>query len=249
MKKLVFAMVAFVGLTVQATEVIAHRGFWDTVGSAQNSIAALEKADSIGCYGSEFDVWMTSDGGLVINHDATFRGVTMEDATAAVCGAVELPNGENLPTLQQYLECGKNLKTRLILELKSLRTPERETIAVEKVVAMVERMGLSDRVEYIAFSRHATEEFIRVAPVGTPVYYLEGDIAPVELKRMGCSGPDYNINVFKAHPEWIEECHSLGMKVNVWTVNNSEDMQWLIDMGVDYITTNAPIMLQKLLSE
>ncbi len=35
------------------TKVIAHRGFWNTPGSAQNSLAALVKADSIGCYVEE----------------------------------------------------------------------------------------------------------------------------------------------------------------------------------------------------
>lgn len=45
----------------QSTQIIAHRGFWKTNGSAQNSIAALMKADSVGCYGSEFDVWLTDD--------------------------------------------------------------------------------------------------------------------------------------------------------------------------------------------
>lgn len=37
---------------IAQTQVIAHRGYWKTDGSAQNSIAALLKADSIGCYGS-----------------------------------------------------------------------------------------------------------------------------------------------------------------------------------------------------
>ncbi len=247
MKRILFVILVLASFALQATEVIAHRGFWDVDGSAQNSIAALVKADSIGCYGSEFDVWMTADGELVVNHDATYRGVTMQDASLKVCTAVELPNGENMPTLRQYLECGKGLNTRLILELKSLRTPERETEAVEKVVAMIAELGLTERVEYIAFSRHATEEFIRLAPEGTPVYYLNGDIAPAELKQMGCAGPDYSIDAFKKHPEWIDESHRLGMKVNVWTVNASEDMQWFIDMGVDFITTNAPITLQGLL--
>ena len=40
---------------IAQTQVIAHRGYWKTDGSAQNSIAALLKADSIGCYGSEFE--------------------------------------------------------------------------------------------------------------------------------------------------------------------------------------------------
>ena len=33
-------------------------------------------------------------------------------------------------------------------------------------------------MEYIAFSRHATKEFIRLTSKGTPVYYLEGDLSP-----------------------------------------------------------------------
>lgn len=153
--------------TIQAQEVIAHRGFWTTDGSAQNSLAALVKADSIHCYGSEFDVWLTTDNQLVVNHDATFKGVTMQDATAKVCTAVQLDNGEQLPTLQQYLDKAKSLKTRLILELKAHKTPEQETRAVEGIVKMIKDKGLEDRTEYITFSQHATKEFIRLAPKGS----------------------------------------------------------------------------------
>ena len=39
------------GCTAPTTQVIAHRGYWDTHGSAQNSLASLEKADEIGAYG------------------------------------------------------------------------------------------------------------------------------------------------------------------------------------------------------
>lgn len=235
------------GIQAQSTQVIAHRGFWKTNGSAQNSIAALVKADSIGCYGSEFDVWLTADNQLVVNHDSTFKGVNMQNSTAQQCTAVILDNGEQLPTLRQYLEKAGQLKTRLILELKSHKTPERETRAVESIVKMVEEMGLEDRMECIAFSRHATKEFIRLAPKGTPVYYLEGDLSPKELKEWGCAGPDYHFSVFKKHPEWIKESHDLGMKVNAWTVNEAKDMKWLIGHGVDFITTNEPVELQEIL--
>lgn len=231
----------------QSTQVIAHRGFWKTDGSAQNSIAALVKADSINCYGSEFDVWLTADNQLVVNHDSTFKGVNMQKSTAQQCTAVILDNGEQLPTLRQYLEKAGQLKTRLILELKSHKTPEQETRAVESIVKMVKDMGLENRMEYIAFSRHATKEFIRLAPKGTPVYYLEGDLSPKELKEWGCAGPDYHFSVFKRHPEWIKESHDLGMKVNAWTVNDAKDMKWLIDHGVDFITTNVPVELQEIL--
>lgn len=248
LKKLILASALWCAacgaLQAQHTQVIAHRGFWKTDGSAQNSIAALVKADSIGCYGSEFDVWLTTDEQLVVNHDKTFKGVTLQDATARVCTAIRLDNGEQLPTLQQYLDRAKMLTTRLILELKPHRTPPQETRAVELIVKMVKDMGLEERTEYITFSRHALREFIRLAPKGTPVYYLEGDLSPKELKALGCAGPDYHFSVFKKHPEWIKESHDLGMKVNAWTVNDAKDMEWLIEQGADFITTNEPLLMR-----
>lgn len=104
-------------------------------------------------------------------------------------------------------------------------------------------------MEYIAFSLHAVKEFIRLAPAGTPVYYLNGDLDPKELKEIGAAGMDYQQNVLKKHPEWIKEAHHLGLKVNAWTVDKIENMNWLIEHKTDFITTNEPLMLQDLLKK
>nr|WP_239059492.1 glycerophosphodiester phosphodiesterase family protein [Bacteroides sp. 224] len=229
------------------TQVIAHRGFWDTQGSAQNSIASLLKADSINCYGCEFDVRMSSDGKLIVIHDAIHGLTSIKKNTADTLTRLKLKNGESLPLLSEYLQKGTELKTRLILELKKLSTPELETKAIEQIISLVSKMQLEPRMEYISFSLHAVKEFIRLAPQGTPIYYLNGDLSPQELKAIGCTGPDYNSKVFKKNPEWITECHSLGLKVNVWTVNSEEDMQWLIKHKVDFITTDRPLVLRNLL--
>lgn len=250
--RVLFILVSWIyfvtNLSAQTTQVIAHRGFWNTEGAAQNSLAALYKADSIQCYGSEFDVHLTADKQLVVNHDDSYKGVKIRKASATECTRLTLSNGETLPTLHQYLKLGKELNTKLILELKRLSSPEDETLAVEKIVHMVQKMNLENRMEYISFSKHAVQEFIRLAPANTPVYYLEGDASPQELKEWGCAGADYHISVFRKHPEWIQELHLLGMKVNVWTVNKAKDMQWLIEQGVDYITTNEPRLLYQLLT-
>lgn len=231
------------------TQVIAHRGYWKTPGSAQNSIAALVKADSIHCYGSEFDVWLAADEQLVVNHDPTYQTQSMESSPSTLLTTLQLDNGERLPTLAKYLRTAKELHTRLILELKAHSTPERETKAIEQIVAMVQHFGLESRMEYITFSLHATKEFIRLAPVGTPIFNLGGKLTPKELKEMGCAGPDYHLSVFRKNPEWIKECHDLGLKVNAWTVNNPEDMKWLIENKADFITTNEPIVLQEILKK
>ncbi len=82
-------------------KVVAHRGYWRTHGSAPNSIVSLQKAAAIGCYGSEFDVWITVDGVPVVFHDATINGIRIEDATYAELMNHRLANGEFFPTLQQ----------------------------------------------------------------------------------------------------------------------------------------------------
>ena len=51
------------------------------------------------------------------------------------------------------------------------------------------------------------------------------------------------MGVIKKHPEWIKEAHDLGLKVNVWTVDETEEMKWLIEQKVDFITTNEPVVL------
>lgn len=227
-------------------KVIAHRGFWETEGSAQNSITGLQKADSIGCYGSEFDVRMSKDGELIVVHNFSHKYKSISGNNAATLTRLSLQNGETLSTLTNYLKEGAKLNIKLILELKKLDSPEQETQAVEKIVSLVSTLKLEQRIEYISFSLHAVKEFIRLSPSGTPVYYLNGDLSPQQLKDIGCAGADYNYEVYRKKPHWISECHDLGLKVNVWTVNKEKEMQWLIDRKVDFITTDQPLLLEKI---
>ena len=240
------AMMAGVAL-VQAQEVVCHRGYWKTDGSAQNSIRSLVKADSIGAWGSEFDVWMTRDGKLVVNHDETFDGVVIETAKWKDFKDKHLKNGEPLPTLEQMLKCGKMLNTRLIVEMKPHTDKAQELEAARKIVKMVKKQGLEQRVEYITFSYVGMKHLKELAPEGTPVYYLNGELSPLQLKPLGVAGIDYSIKTMRENPAWIDEAHSLGMKVNVWTVNSERDMEWCINNGVDFVTTNEPLLLQQLL--
>ena len=250
MKRLIFAMIAAATIATAAAQpkVIAHRGFWDAPGSAQNSLRALAKADSIGCWGSEFDVWMTADEKLVVNHDASFKGLTIETSQAADVTALTLSNGEHMPLLDDYLKAfAERPGIKVVCELKVHTDKRREAKAVKKVLKLMKRHKLTDRAVYITFSPEATREFVKRAPKGTEVYYLNGNWTPQQLKDEGCAGLDYSLAVMKKHPEWIEQCHSLGLKVNIWTVNRRDDLQWCIDHGADFITTNDPLLLQQMI--
>ena len=231
-------------------KVVAHRGYWRTDGSAQNSIVSLQKAAAVGCYGSEFDVWITVDGVPVVFHDATINGIRIEDATYAELMNHRLANGEFIPTLQQYLLEGSKLKNcQLILEIKPHSTAQRDERIVQRCLELVHMLKLQNQTEYISFSKHACE-YLHAQEPTAKIAYLNGDIAPKEIKEMGLTGIDYHFNVFKKHPEWLKESQQLGVEVNVWTVDGEEALAEFANMkGIDIITTNDPEILQSVIKK
>jgi len=229
------------------TKVIAHRGYWDCEGSAQNSITSLQKAQELRIYGSEFDVWLTSDGVLVVNHDAEINGLKIEDTPYEQLKDFQLKNGETLSTLEAYLhQGGKDKKTKLIMEVKPHSSKDKEDRAVAAIVKMVKKAGVKKHTEYISFSLNICKELLRLDPKAK-VAYLNGDLSPQELKTFKLTGIDYNLKVIQNNKHWIEEAHQLKMTVNVWTVNKEADLQEMIAAGVDFITTDKPTAAKELI--
>ena len=230
------------------TQTIAHRGDWMPEGSAQNSRASLRRALDLGIFGSEIDIWLTRDGHIMVNHDQIYEGISLQDTTYAACKKLRLKNGEKMPQLKDLLKILKKSKspTRLVVEVKSHRDPQRSRDCAAAAVAAIRKYGVEDRVLYISFSIEACETIHQLAPTAD-IAYLSGNRAPAELHQMGLTGIDYNIKVFRQHPEWVAEAHGLGMNVNVWTVDEPDDIRAMRDLGVDYITTNKPVLCEQLL--
>ena len=253
-KNLVFITLFAIGLQLQAqTQMIAHRGFWKTEGSAQNSLASLSKANEVKAYGSEVDIWLSSDGVPVVNHDGDVNlngeKLIIQDTPANILTQVKLSNGENLPTFESYLNAFEDCHdTKLIIELKSHRTKYQEDELTEKVLKMVRDRKLQNRVEYISFSLNFVVKTIQLDPLAY-VYYLTGNLPPQSMKQIGAAGIDYNLKVIKDNPQWVKESHDLGLKVNVWTVNKPEDIQEMIDLNVDFITTDEPLLVKQMLTK
>ena len=134
------------------TQIVAHRGYWKTEGSAQNSIASLEKAIEIGCRGSEIDLILTTDGVLVLHHDDAIAGKRVDASTYAEIKDVKLSNGESLPTFDAFLAVARKQKgTKPIIEIKPHQTKQKEDAAVRAALDAVRRAGMNKRVEYISF--------------------------------------------------------------------------------------------------
>lgn len=229
--------------------VIAHRGAWKANSLPENSIAALKQAVAIGAHGSEFDVHITADDSIVVNHDNDYKGMVIGETPYSKLITEKLSNGEKLPTLREYLEEGlKQNTTKLILEIKKSNSKERTLDLTRKAVATVKDMNAEKWVDYITFDYDAGKLVHQLAPKAE-VAYLHGDVSPAQAKKDGYTGLDYHFSKYKANPQWIPEAHKLGMSINAWTVNSEADMKYMIAQNAEFITTNEPELLLELLDD
>ena len=227
--------------------VVAHRGAFKKNGFPENSIAALKEAIRLKCTGSEFDVRMTADDSLIINHDPHFNKLEIEKTTYDVLVQHQLSNGEKLPTLREYLESGltNNKHTRLVLEIKpSGISKERGKLIAERVVKMVKELEAVSMTVYISFDYDILKKIVELDPAAS-TQYLDGNKSPDELKQDRIAGADYHFSVFKKNPDWISAAKKNNIILNAWTVNDVETMDWLLDNGFQFITTNEPELLME----
>jgi glycerophosphoryl diester phosphodiesterase len=229
------------------SKVVAHRGAWKNNNLPQNSIASLKQAIEMNCSGSEFDVRMTADDSLVINHDPHYNNLPVENTTYADLIKFNLSNGEKLPTLREYILAGikNNQTTRLVCEIKpSEISKERGQLIAARVLQLVKEVKAQQMVDYISFDYEMLKKIVELNPM-VSTQYLEGDKSPDKLKADGITGADYHFSVFKNNLVWIKSAKENNIILNAWTVNEATDLEWLIANGFDFITTDEPELLQQ----
>ncbi len=249
---LALLMAASCGKKEPKIKIIAHRGFWTApeAKNAQNSIMTLKLAQEYEIWGSEFDVRMTKDCFLVVNHDSDINGKSILENNYDDIKDELLSNGEKLATLSQYLEQGKKSKTVMELEIKGAGSPERDSIATMLTIQALKDHKVFDpkRVEFQAFSFQVCKLLAKYAP-GFSCLYLEGDLSPEEVQKAGLNGIAYSKHVFMKHPEWIRDANERGIKTDVWTINEPDDMRHFLESGMQQIETDYPLILREVLGE
>jgi glycerophosphoryl diester phosphodiesterase len=246
MKKYILGLAVLSTVVMKAqTQIIAHRGFFQAQPpTTENSVKSLENAQKLRIYGSEFDVRMTKDGVLVINHDEHHGEMEISETSFKELEAVKLSNGEKFPTLKDYLKQGKkDPSLKLIVEIKPAKTPEIENEITQKTLKMIRDMKLEGQAEYISFSLNICKQIKKLEPK-FKVQYLNGELSPEQIKNEGLDGMDYHYSVFQKNPTWIAEAKTLGLITNSWTVNDPAVYEELKKQGIGFVTTNIPDQLK-----
>ena len=101
---LTFALAAVIcGCTPKENKiaVTAHRGFWtcEEAGYMENTVASLAQAQENGLWGSEFDIHITADDQILVNHDPVLGGKNIHEMPLDSFMTMTLKNGEHLGDL------------------------------------------------------------------------------------------------------------------------------------------------------
>ena len=152
-----------------------------------------------------------------------------------------------MATLEEFLEQGKKCPSvKLICEVKYHDDGDRTVAAAEACHALVSAAGMNSQIEYISVNAAALKRLAVLSP-GVMLQDVNSDYPMDRATAVaaGIKGVNYDFN--KLTDAQIADAHEKGMVVGTWTVDTEADMRTMINRGVDFITTNDPVLLQQVL--
>ena len=250
----------------------AHRGA--SLRAPENTLEAFQLAAEDGAEGLELDVHMTSDGSIVVIHDDTVERTTdgsgavhdmiLREAQSLDAGYSFTPDGRaSYPYRSQGVrvpELGEVLREfpylRVNIEVKEAQPGIEEALletiagadAKDRVLVVSEIPDIMDRFRELSgggistgASRREIESFyvlnrLHLKSLLRPSY----DALQVPVEYEGWE---------VVTPRFVEAAHNRGVRVDVWTIDDPEEMRRLLDLGVDVIMTNRPEILSEVLRE
>jgi glycerophosphoryl diester phosphodiesterase len=250
--------------------IFAHRG--SSAVLPEHTLPAYLKALEEGADGVECDVRLTRDGHLVCVHDRRLDRTSngkgrVSRHTLAELDALEFgnwagladtddppdPDRARLLTLDRLLGAVRDAG-REVQVLVETKHPTSHGGDVERALAaLLRRHGLeqprdSDRVAVtvMSFSALAVRRMRELAP-GLPTALLM-ELLPSTLRGtlpFGARIAGPGIHLVKARPRLVRTLQAAGNRVFVWTVNDPDEIDMLIDLGVDGIITDRPAFVLK----
>ena len=248
-------------------EMIAHRG--GALEAPENTLIAFEGALKVSTHFIlEMDIHLTKDEHLAVIHDDTVDRTTNGKGAVSEMTLEELQKldagwhyqndkeeyiyrsqGIQIPSLRQVLE--RYPRQRMIIELKSLSTK-----AAQKFIDVIEEFKAFEHIALASYS-HQAIDYMRSKRdwtfVATPTeIYKSLILLNMFLEPIDPMNPDIycipEVSMFIPilSKRLLKELHRREKPVFIWTVNEQEDMERFIELGVDGIITDRPTTLFQL---
>ncbi len=218
--------------------VIGHRG---AMGHApENTLQAIQIALDIGVDWIEIDVYAVENEMVVIHDDDVDRttnghGPVMEHSLADL-RKLDAGNGQQIPLLSEVVNL-IDAKAGLNIELKG---PGTAAPVINYLNTQLPAHWAADQILLSSFDHLELLSAKRLSPIynRAPLFWtgeIDYDFVMRELEAV-CINPSLHM----VNQEIVDEAHSNGLAVLVYTVNEKADIERMRKMGVDGIFTNFP---------
>ncbi len=238
----------------ERTLVIAHRGA--SAYAPENTLEAFALAIEMKADGIETDVHFSKDGVVMVNHDEKL------DRTSNGQGLITDYTCEELKFFDfgfKFYKKRTDIKIPTIDEMYALVKPSGLCINVEikssdpampqALYDAAKRHGMLDRVFYSSFDHMQLIRMLEIFPEAyvAPLYGFNMVKPWLYAENLGALASHPRYNQIALFPEYVDECHKRGIRVNPWTVDIPEDIKALADAGCDALITNVPDVARKVL--
>ena len=228
---------------------------------------AFSHAVGLGYRHLETDLHLTSDRVLVCVHDHTVDRTTeasglLSEFTFSDIAALDAgyrhrsPEGHifrgtgiSIPSFEEAVTTLGHVSFVVDLKIAGLAEPLAE---------MINDLDLHDRLIVGSFSDQRLEEFREVTrgtvPTSTGSVLTRSWLVASRVGRGGGGEasalqiPTHLRGVRVANRKLVDTAHKYGLLVHVWTVNDPNDMESLLDLGVDGLITDRPDLLKDVLT-
>ena len=228
-----------------------HRGGDEE--KTENTLEAFQYSSDLGFVFMETDVQLTSDGKVVIFHDNDLKRIAglnkkVSDLSFKKIKEIDLIHGGRIPSLEETLSSFPNLRFNIDIKVDS---------AVDETIKIVKNFNAFNKVCLAAFS---SKRLRRIRELTNSD--LCSSMGQAEIVRLLLSS--YGLN-FRASPglcaqvpvsqfgipivtkRFIKKIHDLNKLIHVWTIDETQEMYRLIDLGVDGLMTDKPTVLKEAL--
>ena len=225
----------------------AHRGGMSE--APENTLAAFQHAVDLGYTFLETDVHLTADGVLVAFHDVDLErtcGVknNIHDLTWEQLSSVRVDGTHPIPRFIDLLDAFPD--ARFNVDCKS-------DDALQPLISLLSDRDCLQRICVGSFSDRRLRAVRKAFGTGVCT-----SLGPVETTCLTTGAPTPQIAYAAQVPpnagklplvteRFVARAHRRGLQVHVWTIDDPEEMERLLDLGVDGIMTDQPEVLKAVL--
>ncbi|MGW9079384.1 glycerophosphodiester phosphodiesterase [Streptomyces kronopolitis] len=244
---------------------VAHRGAASY--APENTLASIDAADRLGFKWVENDVQRTKDGELVILHDSSLARTTnveqvfpgrspwnVSDFTLREIEKLDAGSwfgakfkGEQVPTLEDYMDEVEHNDQSLLMELKSPELYpgiERETLRELRSEGWLNSAHLKDRLVIQSFNADAVKTVHKLQPEVRTGYLGNPSVADLPRFAKYCDqiNPVHTVvtREYVAAVHGLKGPHRRPLDLYTWTVDDPATAVKVAGLGVDGIISNKP---------